>query len=214
MFKKDSTGEDQFFIETKMGVVTQKGEWFHTTTEQISEFAPGLLEKISFSSLIKEAQAWVESASGLSLILLYVLLFFINPWLTAIITLLFHWLWYHNKSAFVVNKLYKIFIVTNSTIFLFILALVCLSILGMQQQYIALTTGLLFFVLMKPGLIRKLWDRFSVTYSNVELSLNDRVLKMIIVKHAMYEADSSPQELANMEERFATFVMKLKNKGK
>ncbi len=213
MFKKSSADEEHFFMETKMGVVTQKGEWFHTTAEQINEFAPGLLETISFSSLIKEAQAWVESASSLSLILLYTLLFFINAWIAAIIALAFHWFWYHYKSAFVVNKLYKLFIVINSTFVLFIIALLSLSILGMLQHYAALIIGLLFFILMKPGLLRKCWNRLSKP-SKSRLSLNDRLLKMIIIKHALYEADSSPQELASMEERFVKFVTKLKNKDK
>ncbi len=214
MVPKNAAGKNQFFIETRMGVVTQKGEWFHTNSDQINEFAPGLLQKISFSSLIKQAQAWVESASGLSLILLYILLFFINSWIAAIITLAFHWFWYRYKSAFVVNKLYKLFIIINSTLFLFIIAMISLSILGLQQQYIGLVVGLLFFLVMKPGLLRKLWKRLAAKGSNSELSLNDRLLKMIIVKHAMYQAESSPEELANMEERFATFVSKLKKKGK
>ncbi len=205
---RNQNNKKPFFAETKIGVVTQKGDWFHINVEQVEQFAPGLLEKVSFSSLIKQAQAWVQSASSLSLILLYVLLFYINVWLTAAIALAFHFLWYQYKSAFVINKMYKVFIVTNSTAFLFVIALVSLSIYAMQEQYVALGLGLLFFLMMKPGLPRKLWDRFDAKRNG--LSLNDRVLKMIIIKHALYTADSSPGEVAEMEDRFAELVSKVK----
>lgn len=205
--------DKSFFIETELGTVTQKGDWFRINKEQLEEFAPGLMKHITFSTLIKEAQAWVESVSSLSLILLYILFFFFNPWIAAAITLVFHFFWHHNKSAFVVNKVAKIFVVINSTAFLFIIALICLSYLAMHQQFAAFGIGLVFFILMKPGLLRKLWDRFELGQSKSSLTLNDRVLKMIIVKHALYQSDSSPEELADMEERFAAFVSKMK-KGK
>ena len=205
---KSTTENNSFFVETEMGVVTEKGEWFHITKEQVNQFAPGLLDHITFSSLIKEAQAWLESASSLSLILLYVLLFFINPWLAIVITVAFHFLWYRNKSAFVINGLYKVFNVTNSTPFLFIIALIALSYFGMQQQYTALGIGLAFFVVMKPGLLRKGWNRLI---SQKNLTLNDRLLKMIIIKHALYTEKSSPDEVAKMEDRFRELVSKIKS---
>lgn len=208
MRKERASEENPFFIQTKMGVVTKKGDWFHINEEQISEFSPGLLEHISFSSLIKEAQAWVSSASSLSLILIYLLLFFINPWMATVITIIFHFFWYRYKSAFVINKLYNVFTITNSTPFLFVIALVCLSYFAMQQQFVAAGIGLLFFILMKPGLLRKAWDKFFS--SRAGLTLNDRLLKMIVIKHALYTENSSPDEISQMEDRFAEIVSKIK----
>lgn len=205
-------GDDNpFFLQTNMGVVTQKGEWFHISPEQVDEFAPGLLDDHSFADLIKEAQAWVESASSLSLILLYTLLFFINPWLAAITTICFHFLWYQNKSAFIFKRIYKLFMVFNHTVFLFFMALGCLSAYAMQQQYIAAAVGLFFFIIMKPGLLRKAWNRL---YSADKLSLNDRLLKMILVKHTLYTGGSSPKEIADIEERFAEIMAGFKRKNK
>lgn len=196
-------------MQTEMGVVTQQGDWFHINREQIEKFAPGLLEHVSFSSLIKEAQAWVSSVSSLSLIISYVLLFFINPWIAGILTIAFHYFWYQHKSGFVINKLYKLFLFTNSTPFLFVLALICLSYFAMQGQYVAFGIGLLFFIVMKPGLLRKGWDKLKASQRG--LTNNDRLLKMIIVKHAIYTEDSSPAEVADMEEQFAEIISKIKN---
>lgn len=206
---EDQHNDNSFFMQTQMGVVTQKGDWFHINKEKVEEFAPGLLKHTSFSSLIKEAQAWVESVSSLSLILAYALLFFINPWAAGIIATAFHFFWHQYKSGFVINKLYKLFFFINSTPFLFILALICLSYFAMQSQFIAFGIGLLFFIVMKPGLLRKGWDKINGSSSG--LTSNDRLLRMIIIKHAIYTKDSSPEEVAQMEERFADLISNIKS---
>lgn len=207
-FKKSK----QFFIETKMGIVTRTGDWFHTTSEHIESFAPGLLEKISLEALVKEAEAWVRSASSLSLILLYILLFFINPWIAAAVTLAFHWFWYHYKSGFIVRGAGTILRFLNSDGFLFVVAFFSLTTLGFQEQYAAVGIGIFFFFLMKPGLLRKGWDKLQKSQNSGGLTLNDRVLKMVIIKYAMYE-DVAPSDIEKMEERFKDLALNRK-KGK
>lgn len=200
-----------FYIETGMGIVTRTGNWFHTTSEQIHAFAPGLLEKVSLEKLIKEAEAWVRSASSLSLILLYVLLFFVNPLLAAGTALAFHWLWYHYKSGFIIRGSGAFLRFLNSDGFLFVVAFFSLTVLGMQGHYFAAVIGILFFFLMKPGLVRKGWDKLGKSKSG--LTLNDRVLKMIIIKYAMYE-DMAPSSIEQMEERFKDLAMNRKKRKK
>lgn len=207
-FKKSK----QFFVETKMGIVTRTGNWFHTNTEQIESFAPGLLDKVPLESLIKEAQAWVQSAGSLSLILLYGLLFWINPWLAAAITLLLHWLWYHYKSAFVIRSAGNYLRFLNSDALLFLVAFFSLTVLGYEQEYAATGIGIFFFFLMKPGFLKKGWEMLDNSTSTGGLTLNDRVLKMVITKHAMYE-DVAPSDVEKMEERFKDLALSRK-KGK
>ncbi len=178
-----------------MGIVTQRGDWFHTTSEQIESFAPGLLKKVSLEKLIREAQAWVRSASSLSLLLLYLLLFLINPWIAAAAAFLFHWLWYHFKSGFVVRGVGIALQIINSDIFMFIISFFCLSVLGVMHYYVAAIIGIVFFLVMKPGLLRPGWDKLHNPDED-QLSLNDRVLKMIIIRHAVHENGAS----ANVEE--------------
>ncbi|MGK7370731.1 MAG: hypothetical protein ACNS64_11000, partial [Candidatus Halalkalibacterium sp. M3_1C_030] len=99
MVKHEARGTDRLFMETKMGIVTRTGEWFHITSDQIEVFVPGLLYKVSLRVLIKDARAWVRSSDSLSLTLLLGMLLYLNPWLAAIATPAFHWLWYNYKSA-------------------------------------------------------------------------------------------------------------------
>jgi hypothetical protein len=137
----------RLFAETKMGIVTRFGDWFHTTTDQIEEFVPGLLENIELVELIRAAQAWVKSADSLSMILLLCLLLLVDPIIAAIITLVFHGLWYLYKSSFVTVSLNTVmeFLYKDGTQLL--LSLVVISYLGVVGQYSAAGMGLLFFFL-------------------------------------------------------------------
>lgn len=208
MVKHQKRGTDQLFMETKMGIVTRTGEWFHTTGEHIRQFAPGLLKVVPLQVLIKEARAWVRSSDSLSLTLLLGMLFYLNPWLAAIATLAFHWLWYNYKSALANRWFGSLFSVMNTDGYQLVIALVVLSLLGMWGKYLALGIGISFFFIFRLGMLNKLWDRLTV---NQPLTLNDRMLKMLIVKYAMYEG-IEPQKVQHMEEKFKQAVLSIKNK--
>lgn len=196
MAKHQPRGSSQLFLETKMGIVTRSGEWFHITSEEINKFVPGLLQSVSLETLIKEARAWVRSADSLALTLMMALLFLVNPWLAALTTAAFHWLWYNYKSALVNTWLGGLLGWMNSDGYQFIIALVGLSLLGMRGYYVALAIGTIFFFLFRLSLLDKLWNRMTASR---ELTLNDRLLKMLLIKYAMAE-DLSPQSVRQMED--------------
>lgn len=199
---------NDLYVETKLGIMTRTGDWFHTTTDQVKEFVPGLLEKRSFDKLVEEALAWVRSADSLSLTILFILLFLIHPVLAAAIALGFHWLWYRYKSGFVTIFLGKVLKFINSDGYLLIIALIALSILGLQGEYLATALGFIFFFLMKLGLLKRLWDRLH-NISSDEIPLNDRVFKMLLIKYAMYE-NVAPSKVQTMEERIKELVLNRK----
>ncbi|MDZ7715825.1 MAG: hypothetical protein U5J95_06385 [Balneolaceae bacterium] len=211
MEKYTPRGNKELFLETKLGIVTRTGQWFHTTQEAIEEFAPGLLQEYDISTLIKDALAWVRSADSLSLTLLMILLFLVNPWLAALATLSFHWIWYNFKSSLVNRFFGKLFSYMNKDAYLLVIAFTGLSMMGIQEQYLALGIGVIFFFLLKIGLLNMLWDRLSAT-NNQRLSLNDRVLKMVIIKYAIYEG-IAPPSVQTMEDKMWQMTMRRK-KGK
>lgn len=190
----------QLYAETRMGIVTRYGDWFHITSEQIDKFVPGLLEKMDLEPLVRGAQAWVKSADSLSMILALVLLVTLHPLLAALLTLLFHLGWYVNKSSFVAISLNGIldFLYKDGT--QLVLSLVVLGYLGFVGDYLAMGTGLVFFFILKLGFLRKLWDRWYHRYINPSLTLNDRVMKMMILRYAIYE-DVAPEQVQQMEDR-------------
>lgn len=210
MVKHKRRGTTELFVETKLGIVTQTGHWFHTTAEQIEDFAPGLLNHYSLDKLITDAHAWVRSADSLALTLLYGLLFLVDPILAALITITFHWLWYNFKSSFVNRYMGTLFTYMNRDAYLMIISLIALSYFGIEGEYLALGIGILFFFLFKLGIVNWLWNRLANTGGD-KLSLNDRVLKMIIVKYAMHK-DLAPAAVQQMEKKLNEMAFKRKNK--
>ncbi|GAA5522284.1 hypothetical protein LQ318_11055 [Aliifodinibius salicampi] len=203
-----SSQRQNLFLETKLGIVTRTGDWFHTTSKHIKEFVPGLLEKRSLDLLVEEAIAWVRSADSLSLTLLLLLLLFIHPIFAAVIAIAFHFFWYRFKSGFVTIYLGKLLKFMNKDGYLLMTSLVIISLLGIDGQYLAVGIGLVFFFLMKLGLLKMLWDKMDKGSDN-HLTLNDRVFKMILVRYAMFY-NMAPAEVQTMEERFKELAISRK----
>lgn len=210
MAKHQPRGSEHLFIETQLGIVTRTGEWFHTTSGQIQKFVPGLLEVVPLEALIKDARAWVRSANSLALTLLMGMLFWINPWLAAVSAVAFHWLWYNYKSALVNRWMGNLLAGMNTDGYQFIIALIALSLFGMWGQYIALGVGAVLFFVFRLGLLDKLWNKLTADSS---LTLNDRVLKMVILKYAMAE-NLSPRSVQQMEDKIVQMAANRKSKKK
>jgi hypothetical protein len=210
--KKQNPGAQNLFLETQLGIVTRTGDWFHITTDQIKQFVPGLLEKRPLDKLVEEAIAWVRSADSLSLTLLLVLLLVIHPIFALTIAMAFHFLWYRSKSAIVTVYLGKVLKLLNTDGYLLITSLVIISALGMTGQYLAAGIGLVFFFLMKLGLLKRLWDKIDQDVDK-KLTLNDRVFKMILVKYGMHY-NLQPSEVQQMEDKFVELATSRKGKKK
>ncbi|MEL7833911.1 hypothetical protein [Fodinibius sp. Rm-B-1B1-1] len=198
--KNQGSRHQNLFLETQLGIVTRTGDWFHVTTDQIKKFVPGLLDKRPLDNLVEEAIAWVRSADSLSLTLLLVLLLFINPIFAVTIAIAFHFMWYRTKSAFVTIYLGKVLKFLNTDGYLLITSLVIISALGMTGQYLAAGIGLVFFFLMKLGLLKRLWDKIDEGVDK-KLTLNDRVFKMLLVKYGMHY-NLQPSQVQEMEDKF------------
>lgn len=203
---------NNLYLETQMGIVTRTGDWFHTTKEDIEKFVPGLLEERSLDQLVEEAVAWVRSADSLSLTILLVLLIFIHPLLAATIAVAFHFFWYRSKSAFVTIYLGKLLKFMNTDGYLLVTSLIVISLLGMDGQYLAAGVGLVFFFVMKLGLLKMLWDKIDEGAGKKnEISLNDRVFKMILVKYGMHY-DLAPKKVQEMEQKFVDLATSKKGR--
>ncbi|HKK46163.1 MAG TPA: hypothetical protein VJ964_11625 [Balneolaceae bacterium] len=208
---KKSTGRQDLYLETQMGIITRYGDWFHTTAKHIEVFVPGLLDKRSLDQLVEEANAWVRSADSLANTLLLVLLLFIHPVLAVAVAVAFHFFWYRTKSAFVTIFLGKVLKFLNTDGYLLVTSLIVLSLIGMGGHYLAAGIGLLFFFIMKLGLLKRLWDKIDEGVEK-ELSLNDRVFKMILVKYGIHY-DLAPAEVQKMESKFQELATSRKNRN-
>ena len=181
---KSRRSHSQNILETPVSTVTSGGHWFHATRETIKDYVPGLLDKYDFETLIKKAVTWIDSADSLALILYFGLAFLINPWIAAGIALGFHAFWYHKKSAFVNIVMTPVLSFFNRDFFQLLLAALVLSYMGMTGMYTAVVLGIIFFFLFKVGLLRRGWDKLQDNKSGKKLPLNDRVLKMVLIRYS------------------------------
>jgi len=200
-------------LESPVSTISSSGHWFFATRDTVEEYVPGLLEEYSFESLIRKAITWINSADSLGMILYFILAYLVTPWTAAALTLLFHGWWYYSKSAFVSLSLTPVLSFLNHEFVQLLIAGVVLSFMGINGMYLALGFGVVFFFLFKLGLLRRLWDMFDKKKKSDRLPLNDRVLKMILVRLSMKE-DIAPGDIQKLENHVQEAVIKFNTKKK
>ena len=199
-------------LETPFSTVTSNGHWFHATRESVREYVPGLMKKYSFEELISRAVTWIDSADSLAMFLYFALAYLTSPWIAAIVALLFHYFWYHQKSAFVTIVFTPVLKLLNRDFIQLLVAAVALSFMGIWGMYTALVIGIVYFFLFKIGLLRRLWDRLQSSGRSDKLPLNDRVLKMVLIRYSLYE-NVPPKEIEKMDHQVQKAIIE-RNKKK
>lgn len=199
-------------LESPVSTISSAGHWFFATRTTVEEYVPGILRKHSFEELIRKAILWIDSSDSIAMLLYFALAFVVNPWIAAGVTLVFHYWWYFNKSAFVTLSALPILKFVHHEFIQLLVAGLLLSLMGIRGMYLALLFGIIFFFLFKIGLLRRFWDRFDKKV-NDKLPLNDRVLKMILVRYSMKE-DIAPEEVQRLEKHVQNAVIKFNTKKK
>lgn len=205
-------GHSVNILETPSSTVTNSGHWFHATRETIKDYVPGLMKIYPFEIVIEKAVIWIDSADSISMLLFFGLAFLINPWLAGAISLLFHYVWYHKKSAFVNLPLTPFLKLLNRDFLQLLIAAIILSFMGMNGMYTALVIGIVLFFLYKIGLLRRLWDKLDKGRSDKKLPLNDRVLKMVLVRYSIYQ-NIPPKDVKKIDDHVQKAVIEF-NKPK
>lgn len=182
-------------MELSDGITTSNGNWYHITSEQIEEYTPGLLKKYSLERIIKEADAWVKSADGLSLLLFFLLVYIsVTPWIAALASIAFFLIWYFNTSAFLVlaaNPIIKLITtdgfayVASSVLFMGIAFNEFISTYGIYVDFSALWIGLILFFFFKVGLLRLLIRFIQSKSSTSGTEIQDRILNMLLIRYGM-----------------------------
>lgn len=170
------------------------------------------MKKYPFEELISKAVIWIDSADSLAMILFFGLAFLINPWIAALIALVFHYWWYHQKSAFVNRILTPLLSLFNKDFFQLLVAAVVLSFMGITGMYTAVVLGIIFFFLFKIGLLRRFWDWVNAKKQSADkLPLNDRVLKMVLVRYSLYE-NMPPKDVEKLDRQVQKAVLEANKK--
>lgn len=200
-------------LESPVSTISSSGHWFFATRKTIEEYVPGILEKYSFESLIRKSIVWINSADSLGMLLFFILAFVVNPWIAAALTFLFHGWWYFSKSAFVSVSLTPVLSFFNYEFVQLLIAGVALSFMGMNGMYLALGFGTLIFFLFKLGLMRRIWDKVDKNKKSNQLPLNDRVLKMLLVRLSIKE-NIAPNDVQRLEDHVQQAVINFNTRKK
>lgn len=210
---KTTHSHSENILETPYSTVTSGGHWFHATRSTIREFVPGLMKIYPFEELISKALVWINSADSLAMLLYFVLAFTTNFWIAATISFGFHAWWFFNKSAFVNILFTPLVRILNHDLLQLMVAAVALSFMGINEMYPSLIVGIVYFFLFKVGLLRRLWEKLSSNRTGQGLPLNDRVLKMILVRYSIYE-DMPPVEIERLDRHVRNAVIEFNNRKK
>ncbi|HYX06594.1 MAG TPA: hypothetical protein VE912_07650 [Bacteroidales bacterium] len=203
-----------YFVETPVGIFTMKGNWFHTSLDKIKQYAPGLTDIYSYEKLIKDSEVWCRSADPVTLIIFMGLTYFWNAYIGGIIALVFFFFWHFNKSAFISYHATRVMKLLDYEFVVIIITVAVLSIKGMNGAYIELIIGFVYFFFLKFGWLRSLVDKWYDSRKKV-VTLNDRVLKMIILQYALYEG-IKVKDIENWESDIYDLIhgKQKENKGK
>lgn len=175
-------------VELPDGITTSNGNWYHTTSEAIQQYIPGLLKKHEIGKIIKNADHWVGSCNGISLILYLVLVLLgVDAFLSAGIALLFFLFWYYNTSAFVTPVLNVAARLFHFDGFLYVATAASLIYLSMQGGLTATWVGLGLFFLFKVGLLKMLLTWISSKRSAQKATRQDRILNMLLLRYGIKE---------------------------
>lgn len=172
------------FVETPLGIFTTNGNWFYTNTEQIRKFAPGLLQHVEIDQIVADSEVWVRSTDSIALLLFLGFLLIIPSPFAVLLSILALFLWQISKSAFVSGLATYVVRMLSYDPVVLLFSVICLSYLGMIENYEGVSIGLLFFFIYRFGWLRKAFDSYYDTYHS-GITLNDRVAKMVILRYAM-----------------------------
>jgi hypothetical protein len=194
------------FAETPLGIFTVNGNWFYTNSSEIDRYAPGLLDKVSLKTLVSAAEIWVKSTDTISVLTFIALLLVFPGHIAALLAVLIMIVWHLMKSAFIGKVTTLIMKVISFDPLVLLLAILSLSFLGVTEEYTSLGYGLLFFILFRFGWLRK---GFELLYDKVNegIGLNDRVMKMVIIREALNE-DVRIKQVYQMEDQIRVLMQK------
>ncbi len=178
----NSTASD--YVETPAGIFTKNGNWYFMTTELIRKLSPEVLSHKSLDEIVKDSETWVRSTDSIA-VWVFILLIHLAPVSLAFFTAIgVLYLWHLGKSALINKPLTIVVQFLSAESVILIAAVASISYLGISELYTDLILSLLFFLVLRFGWLRKLFDTFYQNRSG-SMTLNDRVMKMVVVKTAI-----------------------------
>lgn len=186
---------DTAYVDTPYGIFTAEGVWFHIREKALREYAASILDEVSLEQLLQWAALWMRSSQVIVLWALPVALWFMSPLPAAALALVLFVGWKVLSPSAVSEIAVRVVDVLDTVVVQGLYYVFVLSILAAQERYGALAVGLIGFILLRWGLVKRavtpllqpLLRRLYV------LPLSDQVLRAFIVRIALNRRRSIPQ---------------------
>ncbi len=188
-------GKEVPFIETPNGIFTAAGNWFHTTVDDLRDYAGSLLDRRSVASLIHDAELLLRSPVTIALWIAPPLLYYLGIPLTALICfacLLFLSTWGPMASKLGILPLLNILDKLPLQALFYI---VILSWYAMNDLLALMAAGLVIFILLRWGLVSKVVQPIARSLHKrlYAVPYEDQILKAVVVRSAMSTGASLPE---------------------
>lgn len=194
-------------METELGILAPAGHFYFINREQIEEYTPGLLAKVSLEQILKSAQAWLHSNAMIALLIFTVCTFTsVHVAISVAAALAGYAFWYFRKNVFIHPSTTWLAQLMSSNILVYLGAGVLFSYLGMNELYTPLTAGLILFFLVKPPIFKYALATIRAKRSgNNFVSEEDSVLNTILIRYALAQGITT-QSVQEMEDRLFELI--------
>ncbi len=197
------------YVDTPEGLFTASGVWFRTRVDSLTTYAGGVLEREPLAVLLAQAELWLRSPQALTLWLLPLFLYLLDPWQAAVVALVVYVGWRSLGPSFVSRALVRVFRVLDVVLLQAFYYVFMLSVLAAQGRITALWVGLGGFILLRWGLVR--WATQPVVRpihaSLYPLPVPDQVLRSLLIRAALALGVSLP-DVDLIEQQVRSFIQR------
>lgn len=194
------------FVDTPGGMVSAGGVLYRTSEAELENYAGPVLEQTPLSVLVRHADAWLESEIPVVLFTLLLLLAITSWPIAAGFSLLLYVGWRLASPSFPVMAGMRLVHVLSHPFVQGGASILVLSALAAQGRVVSTLVGLLFFVMLRFRLLRRLtdplvhpaWERLY------PLPIPDQVLRSLMIREALRRGVRLP-EMDGIYDRVRSF---------
>lgn len=175
------------FVDTPKGIFTASGVWFRASEAGVRDYAGEVLQHEPLPRLVRHAEVWLRSPETLALWVLPAALWLLPVGWAVLLALALYVGWSILGPSLVNRPMLTAALVLDHVVAQLVYYVVLLSALAIGGQYEALAAGLLGFVLLRWGLLRRLTDRLmkAVWARLYPMPVPDQVLRALIHRAAL-----------------------------
>jgi hypothetical protein len=201
------------FVELPTGIFSTDGLWFHTSLADLTEFAAPVLERVPLEKLLRDAAAWVRSPGTFALWAALIALFLRSVPVATLAGVVGFAGWTVLSPGLVFRPMVRLFALLQFPLLVGGAYIAVLSWMAPGAEYTAVAFGLLWFVLIRWGILEKLLDPVlrPVLERIYGLPVPDQVLRGLIIRHALAHR-LSIGDLDDMERRMLEIGHRHRNK--